>query len=82
MSETIKVASTNQNADPIDKYFSVQIKGWTKFDPMDKTLAEVASGIERGDGFLTLIEALKVKDDVKSMEQATRIKGLPESWKG
>jgi hypothetical protein len=67
MSETIKVASTNQNAEPIEKYFSFQIKGWTNFDPMDKTLAKVAERIERGDGFLTLVEVLKVEDDVNSI---------------
>ena len=68
MSETIKVASTNQNAEPIEKYFSFQIKGWTNFDPMDKTLVKVAERIERGDGFLTLIEVLKVEDDVNSID--------------
>ena len=68
MSETIKVASTNQNAEPIEKYFSFQIKGWTNFDPMDKTLVKVAEGIELGDGFLTLVEVLKVEDDVNSID--------------
>jgi hypothetical protein len=68
MSETIKVASTNQSAEPSEKYFSFQIKGWANFDPMDKTLAKVAERIERGDGFLTLVEVLRVEDDVKSID--------------
>ena len=68
MSEAIKVASTNQNAEPIEKYFSFQIKGWTNFDPMDKTLVKVAERIESGDGFLTLVEVLKVEDDVNSID--------------
>jgi DNA-directed RNA polymerase subunit F len=69
MSETIKVASTNPNAETIEKYFSFQIKGWTNFDPMDKTLVKVAERIERGDGFLTLVEVLKVEDDVNSIDE-------------
>jgi hypothetical protein len=68
MSETIKVEPTNQSAEPTEKYFSFQIKGWTNFDPMDKTLAKVAERLERGDGFLTLVEVLRVEDDVNSID--------------
>jgi DNA-directed RNA polymerase subunit F len=68
MSETIKVESANQGAEPREKYFSFQIKGWANFDPMDKTLAKVAERIESGDGFLTLIEVLRVEDDVNSID--------------
>jgi hypothetical protein len=65
MSETLKVVPTNELS---EKYFSFQIKGWTNFDPMDKTLAKVADRIERGDGFLTLVEVLRVEDDVASID--------------
>ena len=67
MSETLKVARTNQNSE-IEKYFSFHIKGWTNFDPMDKTLAKVAECIERGDGFLTLVEVLRVEDNATSID--------------
>jgi hypothetical protein len=50
-----------------EKYFSFQIKGWTKFDPMDKTLATIAEGIARGGGFLTLVEVLKIENDLASI---------------
>jgi hypothetical protein len=50
-----------------EKYFSFQIKGWTNFDPMAKTLARVAEGIEHGGGFLTLVEVLEVKEDLASI---------------
>ena len=50
-----------------DKYFSFQIKGWTNFDPMAKTLARVAEGIEHGGGFLTLVEVLEVEEDLASI---------------
>jgi hypothetical protein len=46
------------------KYFSFQIKGWTNFDPMDKTLARIAESIEQGGGFLTLVEVLKTENDL------------------
>jgi hypothetical protein len=45
------------------KYFKLQIRGWTDFDPMDKTLPEIAEAIQRGDAFLTAIEVLEVKND-------------------
>jgi hypothetical protein len=68
MSEILKVPPANQNNEPTEKYFSFQIKGWTNFDPMDKTLATVAERIEEGDGFLTLVEVLKVEDRVASID--------------
>jgi hypothetical protein len=68
MSETLKVASTNQGSEQTEKYFSFQIKGWTNFDPMDKTLAKVAERIDLGDGFLTLVEVLRVEENVNSID--------------
>jgi hypothetical protein len=68
MSETMRVASTNPSPEVSQKYFSFQIKGWTNFDPMDKTLAKVAEGIDQGNGFLTLVEVLKVEEDVASIQ--------------
>ena len=61
MSETIKAAQTDQSSE-VEKYFSFHIKGWTNFDPMNTTLAQVAERIERGDGFLTLVEVLRVEE--------------------
>jgi hypothetical protein len=46
------------------KYSKFQIKGWVNFDPTGKTLGEIAEGIEEGDGFLTLVEVVRVEDDV------------------
>jgi hypothetical protein len=46
------------------KYYKFQIKGWTNFDPTGKKLGEIAKGMEEGDGFLTLIDVVKVEDDV------------------
>jgi hypothetical protein len=68
MSETLKVPQTDQSHEKSEKYFSFQIKGWANFDPVNKTLAKVAEGIEQGNGFLTLIEVLRVEDEVASIE--------------
>jgi hypothetical protein len=54
----------NQTDEHKDKYFSFQIKAWANFDPMDKSLGKIAEGIEQGGGFLTLVEVLKVEDDL------------------
>jgi hypothetical protein len=51
-----------------EKYFSFQIRGWTNFDPMNKTLAKIAAGIDEANGFLTLVEVLKVEDNLSSIE--------------
>jgi hypothetical protein len=54
----------NQTDEHKDKYFSFQIKAWANFDPMDKSLGKIAEGIEQGGGFLTVVEVLKVEDDL------------------
>lgn len=67
MSETLGAPPQNQPYKKSEKYTNFQIKGWTTFDLTDKTLAEIAEGIEQGGGFLTLIEVLKVEDDLASV---------------
>jgi hypothetical protein len=58
------VAQKTQTDEHKEKYFSFQIKGWTNFDPMDKTLAAIAAHIEDGNGILTLVEVTKVEHDL------------------
>jgi|SRR3984893_9028845 hypothetical protein len=64
MSEALRATLEMQTDEPNEKYFSFQIKAWTNFDPMDKSLAKIAEAIEQGGGFLTLVEVLKVEDDL------------------
>jgi len=68
MSETLKVLPGDQSSKQTAKYFSFQIKGWTNFDPMDKTLGKISERIENGDGFLTLVETLKVETDIAAID--------------
>ena len=68
MSETLSALPTNQTDEHKEKYFSFQIRGWTNFDPMDKTLTRIAERIEQGEGFLTLVEVLKVENEVASID--------------
>jgi hypothetical protein len=68
MPETLEALQKNQAHEQGEKYTSFQIKGWTNFDPTDKTLAEIAQGIEQGGGFLTLIEVLRVEDQPDSID--------------
>jgi hypothetical protein len=67
MSETLGAPQENQTYEQAKKYTNFQIRGWTNFDPTDKTLAEIAEGVDKGGGFLTLIEVLKVEDDLASI---------------
>ena len=67
MPEPISTSKTNVTDEQKEKYFNFQIKGWTNFDPMAKTLGRIAEGIEEGGGFLTLIEVLHVEDDLASI---------------
>jgi hypothetical protein len=68
MTETIRVPQINQGNEEAQRYFSFQIKGWTNFDPMHKTLARIAQEIEDGSGFLTLVEVLKTENNLASID--------------
>jgi hypothetical protein len=67
MPETLSVSQRNQTDEHKEKYVSFQIKGWTNFNPMDKTLARIGEGIEQEGGFLTLMEVLKVEEDIAAI---------------
>jgi hypothetical protein len=67
MSETLVAPQNNQPCEQSEKYFNFQIKGWINFDPMNKSLARIAAGIEEANGFLTLVEVLKVEDKLASI---------------
>ena len=68
MSKTSVALQNNDPAEQNQKYFSFQIKGWANFDPMNKTLAKIAAGIEDSNGFLTAVEVLKVEDSLDSIK--------------
>ncbi len=55
---------SSQISEAKEHYFKVQMKAWTSFDPMDKTLAEIAQAIEQGEGFLTAVEVLEAVDNL------------------
>ncbi len=57
----------SQTDERTEKYFNFQIQAWTTFDPMDKTLARIAEGIEEGGGFLTSLEVLRVEQNLASI---------------
>jgi hypothetical protein len=67
MSDTLSASQRSQTDEHKEKYFSFQIKGWTNFDPTDKTLTRIADGIEQGGGFLTLMEVLRVEEDIAAI---------------
>ena len=51
-----------------DRYYKVQIKAWTKFDPTNAELMEIAQAVERGAALLTSIEVTRVANDVKDID--------------
>ena len=68
MSETMKTPQASKSSEEREKYYSFQIKGWINFDPVGKTLADVAERIEIGDGFVALVDIMKVEDDVAAID--------------
>src|SRR2546429_4120906 len=76
MSDMAKVPNISTASNGAVKYFKIQVRGWTDFDPLDKKLPEIADAIERGGGFLTAIEVLDTKDDVSAINDNVVRKGF------
>jgi hypothetical protein len=65
--ETLRSTPKRQMQEPSGKYSKFQIEGWINFDPTGKTVAEVVQGVEQGDGFLTVVEVVKLETDVAAI---------------
>jgi hypothetical protein len=62
------VPQPNQTAAaPKERYYKVQMRAWTNFDPMEKTLAEIAESMDQGNGFLSVVEVLEVAENLASV---------------
>jgi hypothetical protein len=68
MAEPLAVPQTSQRGEESEKYYNFQIKGWLNFDPVDKTLANVAQRIEVGDGFVSVVDVLKVERNLAAID--------------
>ena len=68
MSDTAKIPNiSTASSREAGKYYKIQVRGWTDFDPLDKKLPEIADAIERGGGVLTAVEVLDIKDDLSAI---------------
>ena len=61
------VPQSSQTEVSKEQYYKVQMKAWTNFDPIEKTLSEIAQAIEQGNGFLSVIEVLEVAESLASI---------------
>lgn len=66
------------------KYFKLQLKAWTNFDPSQYELSAIADAIQHGGGFVTVMEVtqaselseigdLEVRERFESLEAAEKI---------
>src|ERR1700730_6204482 len=63
----IAASQKNHTDEHKEKYFSFQIRGWTNFDPTNTPLSRIEEGIDQGDGVLSLVEVLKIENDLASI---------------
>jgi hypothetical protein len=61
------VPQPNQGPAPKERYYKVQMRAWTNFDPMEKPLAEIADLMDQGNGFLSVVEVLEVAENLASV---------------
>jgi hypothetical protein len=70
MADSTKPHSIAQDLAQPHRFFKIQMKAWTNFDASRMELTEIADRIERGLGFLTAIEVMKVAEDVNAIDDA------------
>lgn len=70
MAEETKTTMSAPGISQPRRYYKVQMRAWTSFDPSRMELSEIAEEIDRGSGFLTASEILKVADDVSAIDDA------------
>jgi len=58
------------SSEGLQKYFKIQVKAWTAFDPKNMELGEIAARIQLGAGVLTAIEVARVANNVEAIDDA------------
>lgn len=70
MDNITKSHTITQDLAQRQRFFKLQMRAWTNFDASRMELSEIAERIERGLGFLTAIEVMKVAEDVSAIDDA------------
>jgi hypothetical protein len=60
------------------KYFKLQLKAWTSFDPTQQELTAIADAIQKGGGFVTVMEVTQVSElsEISDIEVRERFESL------
>jgi hypothetical protein len=62
MPHTGQPLPTSTSLEPMQsrKYFKLQLKAWTNFDPAQEDLTAIADAIRKAEGFITVMEVTEV----------------------
>jgi hypothetical protein len=58
----------SQQTSANQRYYKIQIKAWTAFDPSTMDLKQITEHVDRGQGALTAIEVTKVVDSLSAVD--------------
>src|SRR5437868_1520158 len=85
MPHTGQPLSTSTSLESIQsrKYFKLQLKAWTKFDPAQEDLSAIANAIQNGEGFVTVMEVTQVNElnEITDPEVRERFESLEAAEK-
>jgi hypothetical protein len=62
------IAAAPSKATSPDTYFKVQIRFWTKFDPRNAELIELARAVEEGTALVSAMEVTRVASEVNEID--------------
>lgn len=67
---TEQLTSLRTQSERQTRYYKVQLRAWTSFDPGQLSLKEIAEAVDSGLGALTALEVVKVAEDLNGVDDA------------
>src|SRR3981081_2856723 len=68
MPQTHDIALAPAKATSPDTYFKLQVRAWTRFDPSQADLIEIARAVEAGTGFVSAIQVERVAAGINDVD--------------
>lgn len=65
-----EVALAPAKAAARDTYFKLQVKAWTRFDPTQADLSDIARAVEDGTAFVSAVEVARVAAGLNEIDDA------------
>lgn len=68
--KALDIAVAAAKASSQETYYKVQVRAWTRFDPSQSELIDIAAAVEGGTGFVSAIEVTRVAKGLNEIDDS------------